>query len=387
MRTREHDRPDPAEARELAAIEAALAGRPVDPDLEDLAELSVELRELRPRPAEEFAAELDSRAASGFPRPRRAARARRLLPRRSLIPAFAGGLAVAVLAIGIGVSQIGDDGGDLAGDAQPLVAPAESRESGPPGERSSGPQAEPLIQGARTARPGDPFATGAGRRRVERDVQLTLAAEAGKVQSVADDVFEVVRRHQGIVLSSTIREGAAAGASFDLLIPSGRLGPALGDLSGLAEVRSRSEGTLDITKPFITVSERLRDARAEAEALLEQLAEATTETEIESIRARLAGVRAEIAALRAAKERLERRAEFARVSLDVISDEDADSGAWTIGDAFDDAGRVLTLAAGVAVVSLAALLPLGLVLGLGWGARRVLVRRGREAALGPGAAS
>src|SRR5918994_7702718 len=100
MRTREQDTPDPAAERELAAIEAALAGRPVPSDLEDLAQLSVELRELRPRPEDEFAAELDASAASGFPTAPRVARAGKLLaPRRRMRPAFAGGLAAAVIAV------------------------------------------------------------------------------------------------------------------------------------------------------------------------------------------------------------------------------------------------------------------------------------------------
>ena len=38
-------------------------------------ELSATLRELRPAPAPAFAAELDERAAAGFPRPRAAGRA------------------------------------------------------------------------------------------------------------------------------------------------------------------------------------------------------------------------------------------------------------------------------------------------------------------------
>src|SRR3954469_7403837 len=61
--------------RELAALDDALAGRPVDPDLADLAELAVALRDERPAPDPAFARSLDERAERGFPR---AAGARRL---------------------------------------------------------------------------------------------------------------------------------------------------------------------------------------------------------------------------------------------------------------------------------------------------------------------
>ena len=51
MRLREREMPlDPEVERELEAIDRALAGEPVDPDLEVLAELARELRDERPEP-------------------------------------------------------------------------------------------------------------------------------------------------------------------------------------------------------------------------------------------------------------------------------------------------------------------------------------------------
>ena len=54
--------------RELAALDDALAGRPVDPDLADLAELAVLVRDERPVPDPAFARSLDARVERGFPR-------------------------------------------------------------------------------------------------------------------------------------------------------------------------------------------------------------------------------------------------------------------------------------------------------------------------------
>ena len=60
--------------RELAALDDALAGRRVAPDLTELGELALALREERPLPTGEFGAELDAKVARGFgePGPRRA---------------------------------------------------------------------------------------------------------------------------------------------------------------------------------------------------------------------------------------------------------------------------------------------------------------------------
>ena len=81
--------------------------------------LLAELREIRPEPRQEFAAELDEWAAAGFPRrdsrPRREAASRRSptwcrgKPRQRLVPAV--GLAIAVLAVAGVVVAIGSNGG------------------------------------------------------------------------------------------------------------------------------------------------------------------------------------------------------------------------------------------------------------------------------------
>ena len=51
----------PEAARELAAMDDALAGFPVEPDLTELGELALALREERPEVSPEFAASLDAR--------------------------------------------------------------------------------------------------------------------------------------------------------------------------------------------------------------------------------------------------------------------------------------------------------------------------------------
>ncbi len=194
--------------------------------------------------------------------------------------------------------------------------------------------------------PGPGTAPGARNRQVERSAELTLGTEPEQVQDVAAKTIDVVGRYRGIVLSSSTRDGAegTAGANFELLIPSARLSPALADLSELAEVRSRNESTLDITAPFISARERLRDARAEAEGLLRQLAEADTVAERNSVKGQLEIVRGRIAAFRSQVQRLERRADFSRVSLQIVSGEASvfpgpSDDEWTVGDALNDAGR------------------------------------------------
>jgi hypothetical protein len=95
----------------------------------------------------------------------------------------------------------------------------------------------------------------------------------------------------------------------------------------------------------------------------------------------------EIARARARVRSTENRAQFADIELLLTvhrggaPEEEDEGGAWTPADAFDDALRMLEVAAGVALIAVAALLPLLIAGALGWAATRGVTRRRRERAL------
>jgi hypothetical protein len=384
-------------------------------------ELTTELHALRELPSEEFAAALDGRAAAGFPGRRRGsasiaslpgrdaagrvvARFRSRGPRRKLLPALAGATTVIAAATAIVVATNSDNGGSggsqqsTIGVSSDAVKAAPSQAGGAGAAAGSPREFAPQAATGTSALapiapepslPGPGTAPGVRNRQIERSANLTLGTDPDQVQAVAGKVIDVLGRYRGIVLSSSVRDGGEgeAGATFEVLIPSARLGAALTDLSAIADVRSRSENTLDITAPFVSSRERLRDARAEAEGLLRQLAAASTDSERASVKAQLRIVRGRIAAFRSQVNRLERRANFSHISLEVVTGNQATilgasgGGDWTIGDALHDAGRVLAVAAGVALIALAIALPLALLGGAAWAARRIYLRRARELTL------
>jgi hypothetical protein len=233
-----------------------------------------------------------------------------------------------------------------------------------------------------------PYASQADRRDIERSAQLVLGTDPSKVHDDAARVFETVHSYDGIVLRSSIRNGDSgeAGATFDLLIPTAKLGDALASFSEIAEVRSRHESTQDITAPTIGVSERLQDARAKVESLLAQLASADTDAERKAIEAELRQARFRVAGLRSGLMTLQRRANLSHVSLRIetgAADDggENDTGSWGVQDAVDDAGHILGIAAGVTVIGLAIVAPLALIALLAWLLYRVWVRRSRYRAL------
>lgn len=387
----------PEMRRELAALDAALAGEPVEPDLADLAELSALLREERPEPDPTFARALDDRVKRGFPRRAQgravpaahgAARLRGWLSGALRSPVALGGAATIVLAaVVVGISQAPRGGNDSAGSGgggSSVAAPADrSGESSAGSAKDSAGTSESTIAPAPSSGGGSPRSDSRTGRFVERSAALTLGARPRDLDDVADGVVHVTDSVGGFVGSSSVTSGEEA--TFELRIPTTQLQRALRDLSRLAHVRERTQETQDITSSVVSARDRLGDARAERASLLRRLSRADTDAESARLRARLRTVSRDIARDKAAVSRVENRARFANVSVQVVADRSAgatgDGGAWTPGDAVRDAGRILEVAAGVAVVAGAALLPLALVAALAWLAGRRAVRRRREAAL------
>jgi uncharacterized protein DUF4349 len=392
---------------------------------DDDLDLATELRALRPTPRPEFTAELDARAAEGFPRRQgrgdgvrgriatasnRIADRLRISPRRLLAPA--GGLAVATV-IAATVVVVNTDGGsstpvpslDRAGgnadsgtgstlsNLEPFSAPSSApiAKAGSAASREAGASgAEPHLDTASPQAPQTgPYASNTDQRAVERSAEMTLATDPADVRRAAGKVFESVHAYDGIVLESSIEDGGEgeAGASFELLIPSGKLGDALASFSSIAEVRSRHEATADVTAKTVGLGERLQDGRATVESLLAQLAAADSDAERAAAEAELRSERLRVAALRSRLADLQRRANLSQVSLKIETGEAGapttdDNGSWGIGDALADAGQILEVAAGVTLIGLAILSPIALLCLLAWLSRRAAVRRGRERALG-----
>lgn len=357
--------------------------------------LIAELRALRPSPRPEFAAELDRRAEAGFPQQkdssanlfeRAAARLRATPPRRLLAPV--GAFALVALVVATAIVATSDNGASPSLSFHPQgnargSSGIQHSEALPSASGSAGTEARGQSSYAGNA---GRYASHASHRDVERSAQIVLGADPADVRGDAAKVFDAVHAADGIVLRSSIRDGAAgeAGAYFDLLIPSGKVGDALAAFSAIAEVRSRHESTQDITAPTVGTGERLQDSQAKIEGLLAQLATTTTDAERAAVEAELRSERARAAALRSRLANLSRRANLSRVSLRIETGKSSggnNGGSWGIGDGFHDAGRILAIAAGVAVIGLAIVAPLALICLLAWLAHRAWVRTRREQAL------
>jgi hypothetical protein len=227
-------------------------------------------------------------------------------------------------------------------------------------------------------------------RKIVQSAQLQLAAPANRIDDVAQQVYNVIGQLNGIVEHSTITQtgGLDGSANFQLSVPSASLGQAMSQLSSLryASVLSRTDASQDITDQYGAARRALSDARALRTSLLKQLANATTTEQIDSLKAQIRDAEASISSDQATLNRLNRQVGFSQLGLDISARSapapvSHHSGGFGIGRAAHDAGRVLTVAAGVALIALAALTPVALVAALFWWVGSALRRRRREQAL------
>lgn len=374
MRLHRDDTLDPEVERELQAIDAALAGEPVAPELAELEALVRVACDDRPRPADAFAERLDERARVGFAaepcrrRPFVALRAR--LQRRMLLPAL-GGAATLLVAVVVVTSLVGGKAGESeTNTSAPAPAPASGTARGESPSVSAG--------GSPASAPNQ------APRKVQRQASLTLEAAPDHVDDISQQVIRVTDGVDGVVANSSISSGEGDGASFELRIPSDRLQTALAQLSKLGHVRSRQESSQDVTDSFNSAKGQLDEALAERSSLLKQLAAAGAPNQAESIRARLRINAQRIGQARSGVADLRRRTGFATAQVTVDARKDDGAGGWTPDDALGDAGRVLEVSLGVLVVALAVALPVGLVFALVTVAARAARRRRREQALASG---
>jgi hypothetical protein len=391
----------------LAAIDAALEeGRASagDAELREFQELALALRADAPEPDPEFAATMDERVAAGFAGGGRApagfwARIAAAL-RGGQAPAIAAAASVLVaLVVAVSLTSPGPDD-DAGGGSEGSVArpSANDAQGGGGAEAGGGAMAAPEDQALRTQgreslapppAPAGDVAPGASRRRVERTIELRLAAPDDRLERVAEGVVSVTARHRGFVSRSSLRTGGdeEGGGTFELRIPQSRLRVALADLSRLATVRATSQSGEDVTAAHASVEDELAGARAQRRSLLRRLEAAQTDDAARALRRQLRLVSAEIRGLSERLRSMRERVAYAAVTVTLESsgersDEGGGGAAGDLGDAVDDATDGLLAVVGLALRALGVLLPLGLATAAGWLAVRGARRRRREAALG-----
>ena len=421
----EQDPIDPEIAATLDAIDATLAGEPVDGRYADIAEIALLLASERPQVPPAFASSLDQKVERRFEArgQKRAVRNGPFAQSAELVPAPG--------RRGRDRRRGGDDRGDrrrrrwrarrLIGRAPRRPPPPRPRlrehrgdgrfgavgpfvsveEPEGAGRFDSAHQFRSRVVSLRVARiwvirvghaaatapTVQPPTTG---RKVVQGAQLNLTAAPNRVDDVAQEIYDVVGQANGIVENSSVTQGGPGGyANFQLSMPSARLGQTMTQLSSLnyAQVVSRTDSSQDITDQYGAATRALADARALRTSLLKQLASAATTDQVDSVNAQIIDAEASISSDQATLNRLNHQVDYSELYVTVQPQSapppiaHRGGGGFTLGRAAHDAGRVLMVGAGVALIAIAVLAPIGLLVAVLWWVGSTLKRRHREQAL------
>jgi hypothetical protein len=403
----------PPDEQTLAEIEAALRGETTGASAEGWRELRADVRTLVPAMSEDFALTLyesiERRAESERPSWSRRhlvhargvlGRIRHALAAGRKHPALAAGVCALIAIVALVVVLGGPRGSSHSGLSS--ASGASSEASGGANVKSGvekhslrgSPEALTSSSGeaGSSASPSTPYMKGGSQSQAasaesgrvqQRAASLTLAPKPEAVQSVADQVAQLTVREGGFVQSSQVHRQSGAGGSAEmrLSLPSARLTAALASLGRLAPTREESQSLQDITDEYGAARRKLADAVAERQALLRALARASTQSQIESLHARIALAAAAVTRARTAFGAISRRGSNSTVEVTVLGDVHAGSHRSTLGNGLHDALNVLKAAAVVLLIALAVLVPLALVLALLALAWRASRRRLRESAL------
>ena len=407
---------EPLEPEVLAALEvidATLHGEPVDPEHADLAELALILRDERPAPDGMFLTRLDRRVQDRFAAPPRPVRGWSAHWRASLgaLTALAALCVAVVLLAGgpHGPRAVNDAtfGHSSASSAGPSAGIGSSSASGgsssAAGAASSGGGASSAADSAsatattaagspRTAKvdgraPAPPTRSG---RDLTQSARLGLQAAPGRIADVSQEVFDVIGAEHGVVLSSHVTQttGAPGFATFSLQGPASRLEATLDRLSGLrhARVTTREDASADITSHVDNTAAALAADQARRRSLLRQLAATDVAAQADRLEREATRALAQIDRDQSELGALHRKVADSTIAVTVQSVPSVHhprrgTRGFTFARALHDAGHILLVAAGVALIALAVLIPLGLVVAFCAWVWSLVLRRRREGAL------
>jgi hypothetical protein len=380
----------------LAELEAALSGTGQGPRADSWRELHGDVRALAPPMDPDFERELGQRIAERSARSAPKQPYRRLGRLRPTVPAFAAVsvacMVIAAVLIAAPWRPAGYTGGSSGRSSStsaradhlgPASGPAESAPVAGAIHAAKSAAAEPSASASAGAAANAPLvisgAAAAPRRVQQLSASISLSATPSEVQTIADRVSRLTVSDGGFVQSSHVNEGEKTGeATLALSLPSAKLSAALASLGQIAPVRAENQSLQDITNTYNAARQRLNDAIAERAALLRALAKATTEGQIDSLRARLAQAGGAIARARSALQAVSQQASTAEVEVTVIGDARAGSEGLTLHRGLHDAGRVLTVTLIVLLIAAAVLVPLTLLIAALATARRAWGRYRRE---------
>ena len=226
-----------------------------------------------------------------------------------------------------------------------------------------------------------PLPPGIGSSKVVKTAAVEVEVEAGGFDKAFSRVATVAAAHGGFVASSSSSRGSGddgrqAAGNLVVRVPADAFDAARRDLIELGDLRSQQLQGDDVGGQVADIEARLRNLRSQEEAMRLLMTKATNVGETIEVQRQLSGVREQIEQLSAQLARLNDAVSYSTITLSlaepgaVMRSSDGSPIAAAFGRALDGAESVL----GAVIVSLGYLVPLALLLALGWLVARPVLR-------------
>ncbi len=189
------------------------------------------------------------------------------------------------------------------------------------------PQQSSAEKGVSPSSPASPAAGGTASEPLEpptRKIVYTASVtlEAGDVVDAAKSVEEVASRLGGYVSWESISTGKKPRAVVTVKVPVEHYGEALEEIKSIGRLLSVSQKAEDVTDRYVDLQARLRNLKAEEQRLLDLLGKARSISEIIQVEDRLRIVRTQIEYIEAMLKNLERRVDYATITVTITGPEE-----------------------------------------------------------------
>jgi hypothetical protein len=209
--------------------------------------------------------------------------------------------------------------------------------------------------------------------RVVKTASITVELQEGRFDKAYRDASLVASRYGGFVHSSSSASAdEARSATLVIRVASAQFDRAMADLRELGDVVGEDISGEDVSAQFVDLEARLRNWEAQEAVLLRLMAEASTIDESIKVQRNLQEVQLEIERIRGQLRLLRDQTDLGTISLTLTEgDPDAlyrqkEDQRSTLAKAWDDAVGGFLAVIAATVVGLGYLIPLGLLIGLGW---------------------
>jgi hypothetical protein len=182
------------------------------------------------------------------------------------------------------------------------------------------PNAAPMRVGGQIDQAGDRVRA-SDRSRIVRTATLRLvAANFDRIRPAVDRILENIGGFAGALTASN-RPGAPRSINGTLRIPSSRFDAALAELRQLGRVTEESQNAEDVTATVADLDARLSNSRVIEKRLTEVLQSRTGDVgDVLEVEREIARVRGEIEQMEAERKQLDRRIEYATLTLEIVEE-------------------------------------------------------------------